>query len=219
MGTLGPDKFIALAEETGLVVPLGEWVLLTVCQQIRQWQAAGLPPVRVAVNISARQFREKAFAGKVEKLLADYGLEAASLELELTESMLMHDVEEAIAIMSQLRALDVHLSLDDFGTGYSSLSHLKRFPISVLKLDRSFVREIPQNHGDAMIARAVIDLGHNLNLKVVAEGVEEPAQFAFLHDQRADLAQGFYFSRPITAHDFAALLLQQAMPQFAVSYA
>ncbi|MFA7270762.1 MAG: PAS domain S-box protein [Sterolibacterium sp.] len=212
LGMVSPAKFIPLAEETGLIIPIGDWVLASACQQIKRWQAAGLPRLRVAVNISASQFRQKSFAERLAALLEENRLDAANLELEITESMLMHDIEEAIAIMRSLKAIDLHLSLDDFGTGFSSLSYLKRFPIDVLKLDQSFVRDVLVDPDDATIARTVIGLGHSLNLKVVAEGVETAEQLTFMQTHDCDLVQGYYFSRPLPADDFAALLKQGLAP-------
>ena len=205
-GLVPPGKFIPLAEETGLIIPIGAWVLNRVCEQTKRWQLDGLPRIRVAVNISAAQFRHKRFTSQVKEALAASGLEAASLELEITESMLMKDVEEAIEILHGLKAIDLHLSLDDFGTGYSSLNYLKRFPIDVLKLDQSFVRDILVDADDATIGKTIIGLGHSLNLKVVAEGVETAEQYAFLRQHDCDLVQGYYFCRPLAAEAFAQFL-------------
>lgn len=206
LGLVPPGKFINIAEETGLIIAIGDWVLAEACRQIRRWQLAGLPHVRVAINISAMQFRQKDFTRTVATRLQENHVAASSLELELTESMLMHDVENALVVMQGLKAMDVHLSLDDFGTGYSSLSYLKRFPIDVLKLDQSFVRDILVDPDDATIARSVITLGHHLGLKVVAEGVESEAQLVFMQSNGCDLVQGYYFSRPVAADTFSMLL-------------
>jgi len=206
LGMIPPGKFIPLAEETGLIIPIGDWVLKSACEQLKRWQVAGLTGIRVAVNISALQFRQKLFTDRVRTLLDESQLDAANLELEITESMLMHDVEDAIAILRGLKAMDLHLSLDDFGTGYSSLSYLKRFPIDVLKLDQSFVRDILVDSDDATIAKTVITLGHNLNLKVVAEGVETAEQCSFLEKHDCDLVQGYYFSRPLPVDAFEQFL-------------
>ena len=205
-GMVAPGKFIPLAEETGLIIPIGDWVLRSACQQAKRWQAAGLPKIRVAVNISALQFRQKLFTDRVKALLEESQLDATHLELEITESMLMHDVEGAIVILDALKALDLHQSLDDFGTGYSSLNYLKRFPIDVLKLDQSFVRDILLDSDDAAIANTVISLGHSLNLKVVAEGVETAEQYAYLQEHHCDTVQGYYFSRPLPADAFEEFL-------------
>ena len=212
LGMIPPSRFIPLAEETGLIVPLGEWILREACAQSRRWQEAGLPALRLAVNISARQFRQKDFVGTVTRILAETGLSADLLELELTESMVMHNPDEAVKLLHELKRAGVHISLDDFGTGYSSLSHLKRFPIDVLKLDQSFVRGVLSDADDAAIARTVIGLGHSLNLRVIAEGVETEAQKAFLAAEKCDAMQGYLFSRPLPATAFAALLQSAAAP-------
>ena len=206
MGMIPPSRFIPLAEETGLIVPLGEWILREACAQSRRWQAAGLPPLRLAVNISARQFRQKNFAERLVGILEETGLAADLLELGLTESMVMQKPDEAVKLLQRLKRPGLHLSLDDFGTGYSSLSYLKRFPIDVLKLYQSFVRGVLSDADDAAIARSVIGLGHSLNLKVIAEGVETEAQRAFLAAEKCDAMQGYHFSRPLPAAAFAALL-------------
>jgi len=212
LGLVPPGKFIPLAEETGLIIPIGDWVLKTASEQLKRWQTAGLPVMRIAVNISALQFRHKQFSNRLKALLEENQLAANHLELEITESMLMHDVEEAIAILRGLKAIDLQLSLDDFGTGYSSLSYLKRFPIDVLKLDQSFVRDILVDSDDATIAKTVIGLGHSLNLKVVAEGVETAEQYAFLQRHDCDLVQGYYFSRPLVADAFEQFLNRNTQP-------
>ncbi len=205
-GLLLPQNFIPIAEETGLVVRIGEWVMREACRFNKSLQARGLPPLRVAINLSARQLMRNELLRSVEQALRDAELDARWLELELTESMVMHDPEEVIALLSQLVALGVELSIDDFGTGYSSLSYLKRFPVRSLKIDQSFVRELGQDENAAAIARAVISLGHSLDMQVVAEGVESSAQLAFLIENRCDAMQGFLFSRPLAAADFIALV-------------
>ncbi|HUW36664.1 MAG TPA: EAL domain-containing protein [Rhodocyclaceae bacterium] len=206
LGTVPPGKFIPLAEETGLIEPIGEWVMRTACAQNKRWQDSGLPRLRVAVNLSARQFRQKDFVARVSAILAESRLAAGCLEFELTESMVMHDPEQAVKLLHELKATGTQLSLDDFGTGYSSLSYLKKFPIDVLKLDQSFVRGVLTDPDDAAIARTVIGLGHSLGLRVIAEGVETAEQLDFLAALGCDEMQGYYFSRPVAAQDFAALL-------------
>jgi EAL domain-containing protein (putative c-di-GMP-specific phosphodiesterase class I) len=201
-----PTEFIPLAEETGLIIPLGERVLRLVCQQIAAWREAGLPPLRVAVNISARQFRQDNLPRLVSRLLEESGVSGGMLEIELTESMVMHDVENAITMLRELKQLGVELSLDDFGTGYSSLSYLKRFPIDVLKIDRSFVRDIDSEADDAAIARAVIAMAHSLGLRVIAEGVENEAQLQQLRDHGCDECQGFIFSRAVPPEEFSLIV-------------
>jgi len=206
LGMIAPGKFIPLAEETGLIVPIGEWVVRTACLQTKAWQNAGLPTVTVAVNISARQFREKNLLQAVAKILAETGLDPAQLELEVTESVIMHDAQHVIAALQAFRDMGVKLSVDDFGTGYSSLSYLKRFPVDRLKIDQSFVRDITTDADDAAIAQAVITLGHTMNLRVIAEGVETPEQLAFLRRNQCDEMQGYLFGKPMPAHEFGKLL-------------
>jgi diguanylate cyclase (GGDEF)-like protein/PAS domain S-box-containing protein len=197
LGLVSPTTFIPLAEESGLIVPLGDWVLHEACRQNKAWQDAGVPPVNVCVNVSARQFRDKIWISRVTHALAESGLEPKYLELELTESLLMHDVQQAIATMKELQALGVQFAIDDFGTGYSSLSALKNFPVARLKIDQSFIRNLPNDEDDRGIAAAVISLGQKLNMRVIAEGVENDEQLAFLRDNQCDEIQGYHFSRPI----------------------
>ncbi|MDB5924374.1 MAG: hypothetical protein JWN13_3310 [Betaproteobacteria bacterium] len=207
-GLVFPDRFIPIAEETGLIVPIGEWVLRQACMQNRTWHDAGLAPVTVSVNVSARQFTQENFVNTVRQILSETGLNPRHLEMELTESMVMHDVEAAIAILQGLKSLGVRLSVDDFGTGHSSLSYLRRLPIDTLKIDKSFVNRIgAKNDGDdGLLAQAIISLGHTLKLRVVAEGVETEAQLKFLTAHRCDEVQGYYFSKPIPAAEYASML-------------
>ena len=211
LGMVSPGKFIPLAEQTGLIVPIGEWVLRTACAQNKAWQDAGLPPIAVAVNISARQFREKSLLNSVAAILKETGLDPKFLELEVTEGVIMHDAEAVIAILQQLNAMGVTLSIDDFGTGYSSLSYLKRFPVDRLKIDQSFVRDITLGADSAAIVQAVITLGHSLNLRVIAEGVETAEQLQFLMQRECDEKQGYLFSRPVPAEEFRKLLEERRM--------
>ena len=206
LGMVPPINFIPVAEETGLIVPLGEWVLSQACAQAQSWLDAGLPEIQTAVNLSARQFMQPDFAQVVRRTLERAGLERKFLKLEITESMLMHDPEKVIAILYQLKDLGIHLSVDDFGTGYSSLGYLKRFPISELKIDRMFVRDIIANPEDAAISQAIINMAHSLSMRVVAEGVESEAQFNLLRRFNCDGFQGYYCSPPLTADEFAQLL-------------
>jgi diguanylate cyclase (GGDEF)-like protein len=205
-GLVAPVQFIPLAEETGLIVPIGEWVLRTACFQNKAWQDAGLPAFSVSVNVSARQFKERTLIEQIARALQDSGLQARFLELELTESMVMEDLEKALQSMQALRVMGVQFSIDDFGTGYSSLSALKRFPIARLKIDRAFVRDIPGDEGDKAIAKAIISLGHELNLKVIAEGVETEEQLEFLRTNGCDEMQGYLFSPPVPPADLPALI-------------
>ena len=209
MGMIQPVRFISLAEETGQIIAIGDWVLETACRQARAWCDAG-HPIPVSVNLSARQFRQRDIAERVEKVLSEFQLAPELLELELTESMVMHDPERAVASLRRLRSMGVRVSIDDFGTGYSSLSYLKRFEIDKLKIDRSFVSDIPHDANDMAIAGAVIALGKSLKLRVVAEGVETVGQFNFLRAQGCHDIQGFYFSRPVDAVAITALLARRS---------
>jgi diguanylate cyclase (GGDEF)-like protein/PAS domain S-box-containing protein len=213
IGMIHPPEFISLAEETGLIIPLGERILRLACEQLAAWKAAGLPELTIALNISARQFRQDDLPALLRQTLEETGIDGASLEFELTESMVMHDVENAITTLRELKQLGIALALDDFGTGYSSLAYLKRFPIDTLKIDRSFVRDIDSEPDDAAIAHAVIAMAHSLGLHVTAEGVENEAQLDLLRRYECDEFQGFLFSRPVPAEEFA-LLVQggQRMP-------
>ena len=205
-GTVPPGEFIAIAEEIGLIVPLGQWIIRTACAQACAWQRDGLPPIRVAVNLSPRQFAERGLATMIAAELSAAALPAHLLEVEITESLLMSDVERAVETLRELHELGVKVSIDDFGTGYSSLAYLKRFPIDTLKIDRSFVRDIANDPEDAAIVGAIISLAHNLGHTVVAEGVEDRRQLEFLVAHRCDLAQGYLFSRPISAARFEEFL-------------
>ncbi|HYD94918.1 MAG TPA: EAL domain-containing protein [Noviherbaspirillum sp.] len=210
MGMVSPARFIPVAEETGYIIDIGLWVLREACRQTRHWHDLGYAGLQVAVNVSARQFRQHDFAGQVKRVLAETGLAPACLELELTESMIMQRPERVVAVMNELRAIGVTFSIDDFGTGYSSLSQLKRFPIDKLKIDQSFTRDIGTDANGAAITCAVIALGNSMRLTVVAEGVETGEQQRFLVDNGCHRMQGYLFSRPVAAGDFLALLEQQA---------
>jgi diguanylate cyclase (GGDEF)-like protein/PAS domain S-box-containing protein len=205
-GVIPPIKFISLAEESGLIVPIGDWVLREACRQNKTWQDAGMPCMTMSVNVSARQFREKDLVGRVAFALAGSGLAAEYLELELTESLIMQNIDAAVVTMKQLQALGVRLSIDDFGTGYSSLASLKTFPVARLKIDKSFIDELATNENDQAVTTAVISLGQKLNLRVIAEGVETDDQIAFLRENNCDEIQGYHFSRPIPAQDIEELL-------------
>jgi diguanylate cyclase (GGDEF)-like protein len=199
-----PDAFIPIAEQTGLILKIGEWVFRTALLQLRAWDAAGIRVERIAINISARQFHHSNLVETVERLLAETGVAADRVELELTETVVMRDVDATIVTLSRLKALGVHLSIDDFGTGYSSLAYLKRFPIDTLKIDRSFTRDASNGAADAAIVATIVALGHSLLKRVVAEGVETRGQIEFLRGIACDELQGFYFSRPVPATEFAA---------------
>ncbi len=207
-GLISPASFIPLAEETGLIIQIGEWVLHTACTQNRAWQLAGHMPIPVSVNLSPRQLARGDIVELVERVLAQTGLEAKYLELEITESVMATDVEKSFALLTRLRALGVKISLDDFGTGYSSLSYLKRFPVDTLKIDQSFVRDIATNQDSAAIIKAIISLGHNLNLTVLAEGIETDEHFQFLLQNGCNQGQGYLMSKPISNQKFVQLLQQ-----------
>ena len=200
-GMISPLQFIPLAEETGLIVPIGEWVFETACKQGMAWQQQGLDPIRVAVNLSGRQFKQFNLLSSIQSIISRSGISAEFLEFELTESIIMQDAKESAEILNRLKDLGLSLAVDDFGTGYSSLSYLKRFPLDFLKIDRSFVKDVTIDESDAAIARAIISLAQSLNLKVVAEGVETKGQLDFLKQYRCDYIQGFYFSKPVPAFE------------------
>ena len=202
LGLVLPEEFISIAEESGLIVPIGHWVLLEACKQAKAWQDAGLPEIRLAVNISAVELRSKKFVARVKGILADTQFDSQCLELELTETYIMQDANSTSLVLSELKELGVDLSLDDFGTGYSSLSYMRRFPIDTLKVDRSFVRDLASDASDAGVVSAIIDMGRNLHMRVVAEGVEALDQLVFLQERGCSEAQGYHFSRPLEAPDF-----------------
>jgi diguanylate cyclase (GGDEF)-like protein/PAS domain S-box-containing protein len=213
-GMMPPGDFIPIAEETGLIISIDEWVLRAAVRQALAWQAEGLPALRIAVNLSARHFRNSELPETIAAILDESGLEARHLELELTESAMMHDATQAVRIVDRLKKLGVHLSLDDFGTGYSSLAYLSRFAIDRLKIDQSFVHDITANPVNASIATATIAMAHKLNKKVVAEGVETEAQMTFLRRHDCDEMQGFFFSAPCVADDIAEMLRQGRRQRF-----
>jgi EAL domain-containing protein (putative c-di-GMP-specific phosphodiesterase class I) len=204
-GLLPPAQFIPLAEEIGVIAPLGVWVLREACRQSKAWQDEGLPPLRVAVNISASQLRQD-LLNDVADALKDSRLEPKWLELEITESVVMQNASESIGMLERLSGMGIHLSIDDFGTGYSSLSYLKRFPLSTLKIDGSFIQDISRNHQDAAIVRAIVALAHSLRLMVVAEGVENEAQLHCVRSLGSDEYQGFLHSEPLPAFEFGRFL-------------
>ncbi len=208
LGLVPPLDFLPLAEETGLMPLIGEWVLHTAATQTRAWTAQGLPPVRIAVNLSDREFKRTDLIGLIQRTLTNTGLAPAQLELELTEAILMQDTRQAQALLQRLRDLQLHLSIDDFGTGYSSLAHLKRFPVNTLKIDRSFIRDIETNDDDATITSTIIAMAHGLRLNVVAEGVETAAQRDLLRLLGCHHVQGFFYSKPVPAAQMTALLAQ-----------
>jgi diguanylate cyclase (GGDEF)-like protein len=205
-GSVSPAQFIPVAEDTGLIVPIGNWVLHEACRQTRAWEKTGLPAVPIAVNVSALEFRQETFLEGVFAALRETDLDPKSLELELTESVLMKRAEFAASVLKELRARGIRVAVDDFGTGYSSLSYLRKFPIDALKIDQSFVRQITMAPQDTTIVSAIISMGRSLNLRVVAEGVETIGELEFLQAHQCDEAQGYYFSRPVPPEQFAKLL-------------
>jgi diguanylate cyclase (GGDEF)-like protein len=205
-GLVSPAEFIPLAEECGLIGAIGEWVIREACRQARAWQEEGVPSLRISVNLAASQFRDVGLVDSIRRALDDVGLPARYLEVELTESAVMSDPEQSVAILEQLSAMGVLVSVDDFGTGYSSMSYLRRFPIDKLKIDRVFINEIASRPEDASIVRAIVSLAHSLNLKVVAEGVETLAQLDFLKTAGCDEYQGYHYSRPLPADQFQRLI-------------
>jgi EAL domain-containing protein (putative c-di-GMP-specific phosphodiesterase class I) len=205
-GLVPPSDFVPIAEDCGLIVPIGQWVLREACRQAREWQDAGLPFKRVSINVSANEFRAKTFLAGVSSILRETGLEARYLDLELTESVLMQHAEYTTSILQELKRTGVHLAVDDFGTGYSSLSYLRQFPIDVLKIDKAFIQQISGDPNDSAIVSAIIDMGKNLKQRVIAEGIETPEQLAFLQARHCAEGQGYLFSRPLAAAQFANLL-------------
>jgi EAL domain-containing protein (putative c-di-GMP-specific phosphodiesterase class I) len=215
-GLISPAHFIPVAEETGLIVPIGDWVMHEACRQALVWKKAGLPPITMAVNLSAIQFSHTSMSNQIIKMLEDIGLSPEHFELELTESILMGGVDTTLATLNNLAEFGLKLSIDDFGTGYSSLSYLKRFPLHRLKIDQSFVRDITHDANDAAIVKTIIGMAKSLNLEVIAEGVETQEQAEFLQRAGCDEIQGYYFSPPVPASEFATMLhVQVSMDELA----
>jgi len=214
-GLIPPAKFIPLAEETGLILPIGKWVLRTACAQNVKWNIGAPHPLCIAVNLSARQFGDEALLGDVVAALQETGMDPSLLELEITESMLMRDIDKAIGILTALKDMGVRIAMDDFGTGYSSLSNLKKFPLDTIKVDRSFVRDLPGCFEDRGIAEAIFAMGRALSLTVVAEGVETEAQADFLRLHACDKFQGYLFSHPLSSGEFSDLLGKQLQDEAA----
>jgi len=206
MGRVSPGEFIPMAEEMGLIAPLGEWVLETACKQTKAWQAQGLGPLRVAVNVSARQFEQKNITERVSEILTETGLAPKYLELELTESLVLEDETAVFQAFNVWRNLGIRVAIDDFGTGYASLSYSKRFPFDVIKIDKSFIRNITEDRQNAAITIAIIQMAHCMNMTVVAEGVEDEQELAFLCAHDCDEIQGYFFSKALPKADFEALL-------------
>ena len=211
LGLLPPGSFIAIAEETGLIVPIGQWVLHAACSTQRVWREAGLGPLRMSINLSPRQFLHEGLMSDIAAIVRLSAADPAFLELEITEGMVMQDPERAVGLLRDMRDIGVHVAIDDFGTGHSSLAYLKRFPVDNLKIDRSFIADIPADRGDAAITQAIIAMAHSLELKVIAEGVETQAQFDFLAAQGCDEYQGYFFSKPLPEDEARALLERAAV--------
>jgi EAL domain-containing protein (putative c-di-GMP-specific phosphodiesterase class I) len=210
LGLIPPAAFIPLAEETGLIEPIGQWVMRTACAQNKKWQMCGFDPISVAVNVSARQLAHDGLTDDVAQILNETGLAPEYLDLELTESVLMHSIDLAIGILRRFKEMGVRLSIDDFGTGYSSLTYLKRFPIDAVKIDQSFIRDLTTNSDDAAIARAVIAMSQSLKLKVIAEGVETIEQLQVLRSMDCDEIQGYFVSRPVPAEELESIMRDPA---------
>jgi diguanylate cyclase (GGDEF)-like protein len=213
-GLVSPYRFVRLAEETGLIVPIGEWVLKSACAEAKAWQLAGMPELRVSVNLSARQFRDSQLIRKIAGVLAATGLPPRLLELEITESVIMSHTDHTIGVLQRLTELGVHVSVDDFGTGYSSLAYLKRFPVSKLKIDHAFVRDVTTDKDDAAIVQAIITLARALQLRVIAEGVETEEQLKYLASVGCQEYQGFIYSRPVPARELIELVRKQYVGMF-----
>lgn len=212
-GLLYPDRFLDLAEETELIVPIGEWVIRHACLQTKDWISEGLPPVRISVNLSARQFRQTGLVDLIKRVLYEANLAPSQLELELTEGTLMEHTESSSTTLMRLKDMGVRISIDDFGTGYSSLSYLRKFPIDTLKIDQTFVQDLTSNPDDAAISKAIIAMAHSLRLDVIAEGVETLEQLAILYAQGCDAAQGYYLGRPTTDGEIPAMLAKEYLMQ------
>ena len=209
-GMISPDRFIPIAEETGLILPLGEWVIRTACKQLQEWRELGFPDMTVSVNLSGRQFMQADLVNMVHQVLIETGINPKNLELELTESMLMADADQTIEKLHGFRELGLSLSIDDFGTGYSSLAYLKKFPIQTLKIDRSFVRDLSSDLDDNAIVKATIVMASSLNLKVIAEGVETHTQLDVLKGYQCQEVQGFFFSKPMPRQEFNLYIARDA---------
>ena len=209
-GIVAPTEFIPLAEDTGLIVPIGEWVFRTACDQMEAWRDIGLSSLHVSVNLSARQSRDITFKDMIHRILKETGADPKNITLEITESLFMREDHRVLAILSEFRTMGINLSLDDFGTGYSSLSYLKRFPVNILKIDRSFVVDIGKDTESQGLVEAIIAMAHSQNMKVIAEGAETEEQVEFLRSRQCDEVQGFYFSQPLPVEEFAAYMGTQA---------
>jgi EAL domain-containing protein (putative c-di-GMP-specific phosphodiesterase class I) len=208
-GLILPDEFIGLAEDIGLIIPIGSWLIESVCQQLQVWRKRGISTIQIAVNLSPRQFMQKDLVKMFTEFIDKYEIETGELIVEVTESVMMKDVDQAVIILQELKAVGISVALDDFGTGYSSLSYLKRFPIDKLKIDKSFIDNLFSSPDDASIVEAIIVMAHKMNMEVVAEGIETRDQLAYLKKHDSDVGQGFYFDRPLKAEKLSSLLLEK----------
>jgi len=212
MGMVSPGEFIPVAEDSGLIVPIGEWVLNTAFTQLKQWHNAGFRDLTVAVNLSSVQLSRPGFEDVVKQALQAADMDGCMTELEITENLAMDNIESAIAILEKLKNLGISIAMDDFGTGYSSLSYLRRLPVDVVKIDQSFVREIPDSHEDILIAQTIIAMAQSLNLTLIVEGVENVKQLNFFRQQGCHILQGFLFSKPVEAGEILNMLTAQSVP-------
>lgn len=208
LGMISPGDFIPIAEETGLILPIGDWVLRTACEKMVEWQRQGFPPMKIAVNLSALQFLQKDLVEKIEQILQETSMDPHFLELEITENMVMQDVEAGIRTLKRLKEKGIHISIDDFGTGYSTLSYLKDFPVDTLKIDRSFIKDIDKDKSSSALTKTIITLAHELNLNVIAEGVETYKQLSLVKKQSCDAVQGFYYSKPLSSKEISQYFQQ-----------
>jgi EAL domain-containing protein (putative c-di-GMP-specific phosphodiesterase class I) len=206
---VSPLEFIPIAEETGLIIPIGKWVLESTCDQLKRWNSIGKNRIQLSANVSARQFQDPDFISELEKIITSRDIDPQALTLEITESLLMQDIEQNIALMTQLKAMGVKLSIDDFGTGYSSLAYLKNLPIDELKIDRSFIMDIPGKEDSCAIVSAIIYLARKLGFRTVAEGIETAEQVEYLRREHCEQYQGFYFSKPVPAAEMTRMLLSK----------
>jgi EAL domain-containing protein (putative c-di-GMP-specific phosphodiesterase class I) len=202
---MSPAFFIPALEETGLIMPIGEWVIRTACRQLREWDQSGMEPIKIAINVSAEQFLDENLTSYFASAIKENGIDSTFLEIEITESSLMADAKKTVEVLQELKMLGVRISIDDFGTGYSSLAYLRKFPIDKLKIDIAFIRDVTTNASDAAITTAIINMAHSLNMKVIAEGVETREQLEFLRARKCDEFQGYYFSKPLPAVELEKL--------------
>jgi EAL domain-containing protein (putative c-di-GMP-specific phosphodiesterase class I) len=217
-GIISPDEFIPVAEDTGLIVDIGAWVLETACGQNKTWQSSGLPPLTISVNMSVKQFQHEKFLATISNAIKNTSLDPRYLELEITENILLQDAEKTIKMLNELKDMGIRLAMDDFGTGYSSFNYLIRFPLDIIKIDMSFIKNITEQAEHAAVVEAIISMSHSLNLKVVAEGVETQQQLDLLREFGCDEIQGYYYSRPLPSKEFTELLEKSMRQPLAAAY-